>query len=201
MLHQGKTYSHASAGLLVRAKSRQHERLFPSRESTPARSLIQGFGHLVELQYVSATPCNSIVQHAACVTLLTRHFYLLACVMLCCAPIWSQCELSSCNPASCCRAPRLLICDEATSALDTATEQGIMGSLDVSSHAGFECCAFGSNSVATIKRQLIVQMHLAGHSNCFHSACVLVLHPLLCLSRLETPECSAGIMMLCMSAN
>lgn len=32
-----------------------------------------------------------------------------------------------------CRAPRLLICDEATSALDTATEQGIMGSLDVSS--------------------------------------------------------------------
>ncbi|KAL3155600.1 hypothetical protein ABBQ38_010855 [Trebouxia sp. C0009 RCD-2024] len=28
------------------------------------------------------------------------------------------------------RAPRLLICDEATSALDTATEQGIMGSLD-----------------------------------------------------------------------
>ena len=32
-----------------------------------------------------------------------------------------------------CRAPRLLICDEATSALDTATEQGIMASLNVSS--------------------------------------------------------------------
>ena len=32
------------------------------------------------------------------------------------------------------RQPRLLICDEATSALDTATEQGIMTSLEVSSH-------------------------------------------------------------------
>ena len=30
------------------------------------------------------------------------------------------------------RQPRLLICDEATSALDTATEQGIMTSLEVS---------------------------------------------------------------------
>jgi hypothetical protein len=29
------------------------------------------------------------------------------------------------------RQPRLLICDEATSALDTATEQGIMASLEV----------------------------------------------------------------------
>ena len=36
------------------------------------------------------------------------------------------------GPSAHCRAPRLLICDEATSALDTATEQGIMGSLDVS---------------------------------------------------------------------
>ena len=31
------------------------------------------------------------------------------------------------------RQPRLLICDEATSALDTATEQGIMASLEVPS--------------------------------------------------------------------
>lgn len=182
----------------MRAKSRQRERLVPSRECTAAWSLIHVFGHLVELQYVSTTPCNSIVP--ACITLLTRHFYLLACVMLCWAPIWSQCELSSCIPASCCRAPRLLICDEATSALDTATEQGIMGSLDVSSHAGSECCAFASNSVATLKRRLVVARHLAGFSDCVHSTWVLVLHTLLCLSHLETPECSAETMMLSMSA-
>lgn len=43
------------------------------------------------------------------------------------------------------RQPRLLICDEATSALDTATERGIMSSLEVSSPPSPHCiCRFST---------------------------------------------------------
>lgn len=48
------------------------------------------------------------------------------------------------------RAPRLLICDEATSALDTATEQGIMGSLD--ELASGRTSVFVAHRLSTVQR-------------------------------------------------